>query len=259
MSNLFYIRLRDQVRGPFDSQKLRLLARRGRFGRHYQVSVDGTTWESAGEHPDLFPPVQKTAPVRPTDPVDELKRVPDGENSSEKNEQAIEVGENLVNSGAQDDWYVLRSDEQEGPFAFEHVQMLAETGRLDGESYLWVDGMSDWILAKKVEGVFSDHHLKRLDEISSARTTATKIAPMAVASLVLGLLGTSVLFFFGSILAVVFGHIGLKQIRLSEGQLSGKGMAIAGLIFGYTVLTVAIVVGLAAIATLLLRGIPAGN
>ena len=49
----------------------------------------------------------------------------------------------------------------------------------------------------------------------------------AIASLVLGIVGAVI----GSILAVVFGHMALGQIRRS-GQ-SGRGLAIAGLVLGY--------------------------
>jgi hypothetical protein len=51
---------------------------------------------------------------------------------------------------------------------------------------------------------------------------------LAIASLVLGLLW---MWWMGSVLAVVFGHISLKQIARS-GQ-SGRGLAIAGLVLGY--------------------------
>ena len=50
----------------------------------------------------------------------------------------------------------------------------------------------------------------------------------AVASLVLSLLW---LFWLGSLLAVIFGHIALSQIKKS-GEL-GYGFAIAGLVLGY--------------------------
>ena len=49
----------------------------------------------------------------------------------------------------------------------------------------------------------------------------------AIASLVLGIVGMLI----GSILAVVFGHMALGQIRRT-GQ-SGRGLAIAGLVLGY--------------------------
>jgi len=66
-------------------------------------------------------------------------------------------------------------------------------------------------------------------------TTTTLTAPpkyngLAVASLVLGILW---IYWVGAILAVVFGHIALRQIRGSEGAQTGRGMAIAGLVLGY--------------------------
>jgi hypothetical protein len=52
----------------------------------------------------------------------------------------------------------------------------------------------------------------------------------AITSLVCGLF----LFAFPlSILAIIFGHISLSEIRKSAGRLKGEGMAIAGLVLGY--------------------------
>jgi len=53
----------------------------------------------------------------------------------------------------------------------------------------------------------------------------------AVASLVLGIF--PVIPFFGSIVAVVFGHVSRREIRESSGLLKGDGIALAGLILGY--------------------------
>lgn len=51
----------------------------------------------------------------------------------------------------------------------------------------------------------------------------------AVASLVLGILWLAGI---GSVLAVVFGAIAIRQINQSGGRQSGKGMAVAGLVLG---------------------------
>lgn len=52
----------------------------------------------------------------------------------------------------------------------------------------------------------------------------------AIASLVCGLF----LFAFPfSILAIVFGHIAVSEVRKSAGRLKGEGIAIAGLVLGY--------------------------
>jgi hypothetical protein len=53
---------------------------------------------------------------------------------------------------------------------------------------------------------------------------------LAVASLVAGLLWLA---WFGSIVAVILGHVALRQIKQSGGRETGNGLAIAGLVLGY--------------------------
>ena len=60
--------------------------------------------------------------------------------------------------------------------------------------------------------------------------TAEKTSGMAIASLIFGML---FLFFPLPILAVVFGHVSLSQIKKSAGRLGGRGLAITGLVLGY--------------------------
>jgi hypothetical protein len=53
---------------------------------------------------------------------------------------------------------------------------------------------------------------------------------LAIASLVAGFLWLG---WFGSILAVIFGHMALGQIKRSGGRETGSGFAVAGLVLGY--------------------------
>src|SRR5262245_43562931 len=53
---------------------------------------------------------------------------------------------------------------------------------------------------------------------------------LAVAALVLGILW---LYWIGSILAVIFGHVAKGQIERAGGAQTGRGMAIAGLVLGW--------------------------
>jgi hypothetical protein len=64
----------------------------------------------------------------------------------------------------------------------------------------------------------------------SRPNTARKTNGLAVASLVLGIVW---IYWIGSVLAVVFGHVALHQIKESNNAQSGRGMAIAGLVLGY--------------------------
>ena len=57
---------------------------------------------------------------------------------------------------------------------------------------------------------------------------------LAVASMVLGIVGVFFFIFFGivSILAFVFGWVAIGQINRSGGRQGGKGMAVAGVVLG---------------------------
>jgi hypothetical protein len=61
---------------------------------------------------------------------------------------------------------------------------------------------------------------------------AIKTSGMAVASLVLGIVGMVFVPFVPSVLAIIFGAVGMSQINRSNGLLKGKGMATAGIVLG---------------------------
>lgn len=56
---------------------------------------------------------------------------------------------------------------------------------------------------------------------------------LAVVSLVLGILGLTIVPFLGSIAAVITGGMAKKEIRASRGALSGEGLATAGIVMGW--------------------------
>ena len=54
MAGGFYIRNRGRKSGPHNVDQLHSLAKRGRFGRHFEVSKDGKIWQPAADFPELF-------------------------------------------------------------------------------------------------------------------------------------------------------------------------------------------------------------
>jgi len=67
---------------------------------------------------------------------------------------------------------------------------------------------------------------------------------MAIASLVLGVSGLTVVPLIGSILALILGYMARNDIRQRPGEVSGEGLATAGIIMGW------IAVGLTILAIL---------
>jgi hypothetical protein len=72
------------------------------------------------------------------------------------------------------------------------------------------------------------------------RMQAVQTSGMAVASLVMGILGWTVLPLLGSILAIVFGYSARNEIRQRPGELEGEGMAMAGLVLGWLMVGVSV-------------------
>ena len=69
---------------------------------------------------------------------------------------------------------------------------------------------------------------------------AAPTSNLALASLILGILGWTLLPFLGAIGAIVTGHMAKSEIKNSMGALGGNGMATVGLVLGY----VSIAIGL---------------
>jgi len=70
--------------------------------------------------------------------------------------------------------------------------------------------------------------------------TVKRDSTLAIISLITGILGWTILPFISSIVAVITGHLAKKEIRESGGNMSGDGMALAGLILGYTMIGLSI-------------------
>ncbi|QTE29303.1 DUF4190 domain-containing protein [Pengzhenrongella sicca] len=75
--------------------------------------------------------------------------------------------------------------------------------------------------------------------------------PLAVISLVAGLCGFSLVPFFGSVAAVVTGHLALRQLRTSGED--GTGFARAGLWLGYLALGLTLVLAVAFLGLVVVR------
>jgi hypothetical protein len=63
---LYYMRVRGKISGPFDIASLQKLVRRGALSRIHEISGDRATWNAAGQYDDLFPNAGvATEPIEP--------------------------------------------------------------------------------------------------------------------------------------------------------------------------------------------------
>ena len=66
-----------------------------------------------------------------------------------------------------------------------------------------------------------------------APVRSVQTSGMAIASLVMGIAGWTVLPLIGSVLAVIFGYMARKEIRQRPDELEGDGLALTGLVLGW--------------------------
>jgi hypothetical protein len=71
-------------------------------------------------------------------------------------------------------------------------------------------------------------------------TTAKETSVLAITSLICGILGWTLLPWLGSIVAVITGHMARKEIRVNPESKEGDGLALAGLIMGWSMIILSI-------------------
>ena len=80
---------------------------------------------------------------------------------------------------------------------------------------------------------------------AAAMAMSPPTSTLAIVSLILGILGlVGVLPIIGSIAGAITGHMAAREIRARPGQVSGEGMARAGLILSYVGLALWLLLGL---------------
>jgi hypothetical protein len=76
----------------------------------------------------------------------------------------------------------------------------------------------------------------------SGNPSSPRTSPLAIWSLVLGILSLICFSIFAAIPGVVCGHMALSRIKRSAGALTGQGLAIGGLVSGYIGIALAFIV-----------------
>jgi Domain of unknown function (DUF1707)/Domain of unknown function (DUF4190) len=124
----------------------------------------------------------------------------------------------------------LRASDADREAAVERLRTAALEGRLDSDE-----------LEQRLSEAYGARWTSELARLTADVTPPVVRAPtfvrpavrtngFAIASVVLGCLW---MFWFGSALAVLFGHIAVRQIERSGGAESGRSAAIVGLSLGY--------------------------
>ncbi|MBI3851836.1 MAG: DUF4190 domain-containing protein [Verrucomicrobia bacterium] len=124
---------------------------------------------------------------------------------------------------------ILGTDQKEyGPVTAEQLRQWIIEGRANAQSKIKVENAADWQLLGSLPEFDADLSAKpgATPPPITTGSVETKTSGMAIASLVLGVLG-----FCGitALVGLILGIIALTKINRSQGRLTGNGIAIAGI------------------------------
>lgn len=225
-SDQYFIRVRGKVLGPFTLDKLKVLRSRGQFSRMHEVSMDRANWQPATNLEPLLgfskQPAETVvaAPIE-APPVDAYPIPAKAE------------------PGPAATWHYSAGGERHGPVSVLELRELIRRGLLGQQDFVWKDGMPDWSLVSDVPEMQALIRAPSPPPRVKAPTGPVlsddgihHTSGMAVASMVLGILGLMTPFLVFNILATIFGGVAIRAIGKSRIQLGGRGMAISGLVMG---------------------------
>src|SRR4051794_38670835 len=234
---LWYIRSRGRVSGPYTVAQVESMRERGQFARFHQVSTDRQNWVSAASVPGFFPPAEARVPA----PVADSYSV-DGPGFADREAREEPYQALPASDDAGSSWFYARGGTHHGPVTYEDLRRMVAQGEISTETLLWKSGMADWVACRSFPDLValgqgahsnlatpSSRHPQPGYALPGDPQFLPRTSGLAVASLVLGIL---CLCGVGSLLATIFGAVALGQIEKSNGRLTGKAMAIAGLVLG---------------------------
>lgn len=133
MSDLYYVRIRNSVVGPFRAEQVRELVERGKISRLHELSTDRQTWRPLREFPELV--------VAPVSPAGSPAGGTSG-GSSDAGVPAPQSGEPA--HVAKQLWYYDDGGRPAGPVDDAGIAALVASGRVTPNTLVWTGGMKTW-------------------------------------------------------------------------------------------------------------------
>lgn len=137
--------------------------------------------------------------------------------------------------------FITQNNEKTGPFSPQEIQAGLASGKYRDSDLIWYQGVENWIPLSTAANIFN---ASPVNQPAALPTAQPANCGLATVSLVLGI--SSFIFIIPAIPAIVCGHIARGKIKKSQGKLQGSGVALAGLILGYAVFALCILIALLA-------------
>ena len=161
----FFFKMHNRVMGPFPLARLQQMAQSGKINHAHEVSLDGSNWSKAGEHPEIFaspepvapaaaPAQPAAAPAQPAAPAPVAAAPIAAAPAAAPVAPAAPVAQPAepVKPPGQIDWYYATDDEPVGPVTKSEIVEYIKTGDIVRSDRVWNAQMDDWErLGKRAE------------------------------------------------------------------------------------------------------------
>ena len=156
---LFYIRFKGRVTGPFQREDMQKRAKEGALSRFHEVSTDGQLWKKAADFTDLWGIPSDInsliAPEEVNDPQPEPAITPIAEEPISLAAVTSDPFPSMpvANTPAptQQQWHYQQSNGfQCGPLPVSVIHNLIQQGDIVSTTLVWTNGLSDWTQANLV-------------------------------------------------------------------------------------------------------------
>ena len=146
MNDVWYVRIRGEVRGPLPHEELLAQIRKKRLGRHHEVSRDALQWQRAGEIRELFEPL---IPV--LQPAGSPGTSATGSTTSPgdaRHEPAVFPTSSAATREVV--WFYAKGGSRNGPISETELLALINAGQLEGSDLVWNEQLEAWTPLRQV-------------------------------------------------------------------------------------------------------------
>ena len=227
MNDVWYVRVRGEVRGPLPHEELLAQIRKKRLGRHHEVSRDALQWQRAGEIRELFEPLipvlqpagnpGSSATDSTTSPGDARHEPAGLTTSSAPNREVV--------------WFYAKGGSRNGPISEAELLALINAGQLEGSDLVWNEQLESWTPLRQVPRL-STSTAPAQPMILPRETTALPASPLSTPPLLtsslfallfacLSLLAIPLIFILS---AVISGSATFNNAMTGQGGGAGAGM-----------------------------------
>lgn len=147
MSDVWYVRVRGEVRGPMPHEELLSQIRKKRLGRHHEVSRDALQWQRAGELRELFEPIVSVLQPAATAAVPAATATANSDTRHEPSSAAP-----MTASSREMTWFYAKGGSRNGPIAESELRALIAAGQLAPTDLVWNEQLETWTPLQQVPG-----------------------------------------------------------------------------------------------------------